>query len=157
MASSSSPRTYSERLLPSIPFFFALLLIVPAMFILFMPFGAGVLGWLYGAIAFVLVSSIFIVASKTLSVEGNTLVAGRAQIAAEHIGDMTELDADELRVAIGRRLDARAYLVVNGWIHRGLKLEITDPEDPTPYWVITTRRPAELRAALENARLNRGE
>lgn len=152
MASTSSHRTYAERLLPSIPFFVALLLIVPAMFILFMPFGAGALGWLYGAIAFVLVSTIFIVASKTLSVEGDKLIAGRANIAAEHIGAITELDADELRVAIGRRLDARAFLVVNGWIHKGLKIEITDPEDPTPYWVITTRRPAELRAALENAR-----
>ena len=29
-----------------------------------------------------------------------------------------------------------------------VKIDITDPSDPTPYWLTSTRRPEELVAAL---------
>ncbi|HWJ84512.1 MAG TPA: DUF3093 family protein, partial [Cellulomonas sp.] len=34
------------------------------------------------------------------------------------------------------------------WIHAGVRIELVDPADPTPYWIVTSRRPDELAAAL---------
>lgn len=33
-----------------------------------------------------------------------------------------------------------------------VRVEVLDPEDPTPYWVVSTRRPMELAASLEAIR-----
>jgi len=51
----------------------------------------------------------------------------------------------------GRRLDARAWLCIRGWIQPVVKVNVHDPSDPVPYWLISTRNPNELVAALEKA------
>ena len=44
--------------------------------------------------------------------------------------------------------DARAYLVLRPYLKRAVKVEITDPADPAPYWLVCTRHPEELAKAL---------
>jgi len=41
---------------------------------------------------------------------------------------------------------------VRGFIHRGLRIELIDSEDPTPYWVVTSRNPQRFAAAIEAAK-----
>jgi hypothetical protein len=74
--------------------------------------------------------------------------AGRARIGAEHLGTVTPLDAEETRRAAGRDADARAYLVLRPYVSRAVRVEITDPRDPTPYWLVSSRRPDALAEAL---------
>ncbi|MDX2025238.1 DUF3093 family protein, partial [Microcella sp.] len=50
--------------------------------------------------------------------------------------------------ARGQRLDARAFLVLRPDIPAVLRVAVTDPDDPTPYWLLSTRRPEELAAAI---------
>ena len=45
-------------------------------------------------------------------------------------------------------LDARAYLCIRGWIPTGIRVAVADPQDPTPYWLVSTRRPEELLTAF---------
>ena len=52
----------------------------------------------------------------------------------------------------GQRLDARAWLVIRGWVSPVVKIPVTDPVDPAPYWLVSTRRPALLVDAIERAR-----
>ena len=52
----------------------------------------------------------------------------------------------------GTGLDARAYLVIRGWVHSVVRVPITDPADPAPYWLLSTRRPTELAAAINGSR-----
>ena len=44
--------------------------------------------------------------------------------------------------------DARAFLVTRPYISRAVKVTIEDPADPTPYWLISSRHPRQLTAAL---------
>jgi len=80
------------------------------------------------------------------------LRAGRAFLEAWHVGEVTELDREASRQALGPGSDARAYLAHRGWIHTAVRVRVLDQEDPTPYWLISTRRPAELAAALVSVR-----
>jgi hypothetical protein len=34
-----------------------------------------------------------------------------------------------------------------------VKVELTDPQDPTPYWLVSTRRPERVVEAIAEARL----
>lgn len=146
-----TPATFSERLWPSLSFFLALLLIIPALTVLFTPYSlqAGIIA---GVAAYALISALFMAMSRRVEVTGDTFNAGGVTINVKHLGNVQTLDQQELRLAIGRRLDARAYLCVSGWVHTGVRVEITDPEDNTPYWVVTTRKPKQLAAAIEAAR-----
>lgn len=84
-----------------------------------------------------------------VEVADGELRAGRAHIAAEHLGTAASLDAGETKRAAGVEADARAFLVLRPYLDRAVRVEITDPADPAPYWLIGTRRPDELAAAIE--------
>ncbi|ROS30868.1 DUF3093 domain-containing protein [Cellulomonas sp. PhB150] len=86
--------------------------------------------------------------TTTVSVTDGELLAGDAHIPLTLLGEVRELDADELRAELGPRLDARAHLCTRGWIHRAVRVELVDPADPTPYWIVSTRHPDALAAAL---------
>ena len=55
---------------------------------------------------------------------------------------------DETRRIAGVEADARAYLLIRPYLKRAVKVEITDPADPAPYWLIGTRHPEELARVL---------
>jgi len=80
------------------------------------------------------------------------LQAGRARIPLTALGDARALRRSEWTESLRGGLDARSYRFVRGWIGTGVRVEVTDPRDPVPYWLISTRRPDELLAALATAR-----
>ena len=51
--------------------------------------------------------------------------------------------------------DARAYLLLRPYLKRGVRVDITDPADPAPYWLVSSRRPDALVSALEATRAAR--
>ena len=52
----------------------------------------------------------------------------------------------------GQLLDARAYLLIRGWVDPVLRVEVVDSDDPTPYWLLSTRHPESIAAAIAAAR-----
>jgi hypothetical protein len=50
--------------------------------------------------------------------------------------------------ALGRQLDPAAYVQHRAWIGPMALLVLDDPDDPTPYWLVSTRRPDRVLAAL---------
>jgi len=86
--------------------------------------------------------------SARIEVAEGVLRAGRARIELAHVGDATPLDADAARRLAGVDADARAYLLLRPYLKRAVRVDITDPADPAPYWLLCTRRPDELAAAL---------
>ena len=52
----------------------------------------------------------------------------------------------------GTGLDARAFLVIRGWVQPVVRVPITDPDDPAPYWLLSSRRPKELAAVINGSR-----
>ena len=43
--------------------------------------------------------------------------------------------------ALGRQLDPAAYVVHRAWVGPMVLLVLDDPDDPTPYWLVSCRRP----------------
>lgn len=90
--------------------------------------------------------------STTLSVQGGELRVGAAHIPVTLLGTGRTLDRDGVRAALGPGSDARAFVCVRAWIPGALVLDVTDPQDPTPSWLVSSRRPAQLLAAVNSAR-----
>lgn len=89
--------------------------------------------------------------SARLRLAGGVFNAGRAQIQVSFLSAPTPLDAEATRRLAGVDADARAYLLLRPYLRRAVRVDVRDPDDPTPYWLISTRRPEELSAALSTA------
>lgn len=84
-------------------------------------------------------------------VEGVLHVAG-ARLPARYIEAVIPLDATTMRRLLGRDGDPAAFLATRPWVGAGVQIVLDDPEDPAPYWAVSTRHPRELAAALRRAR-----
>ena len=91
------------------------------------------------------------VGSAVVTVRDGELRAGRAHIATGLLGPAEGLDAAETRRVHGVDADARAFLVTRPYLKRSVLVPVLDPADPTPYWLVSTRHPARLAAALEGS------
>ena len=83
-----------------------------------------------------------------ISVDEKELRVGKAHIDLRFIKSAIALDKNELRLARTRDADPAAYLAFNFWVSTGVKITLNDPRDPTPYWLLTTRRAKELTNTL---------
>lgn len=83
-----------------------------------------------------------------VAVDARQLRAGRASIERSYLGSAEALTGEAARNAFGRDCDPKAYLVLRGYLPGAVRVEVTDPHDPTPYWLIATRDPQRLAAAL---------
>ncbi|MGH3346420.1 MAG: DUF3093 domain-containing protein, partial [Nocardioides sp.] len=108
-----------------------------------------VASWIVTGAALALMTAMLVgYGSARIRVGDGQLTAGRATIGAEHIGDAAPLDPDATRRLAGPGADARAYLLLRPYLKRAVRVDITDPTDPAPYWLLCTRRPDDLAAAL---------
>jgi DUF3093 family protein len=71
-----------------------------------------------------------------------------AHLPLQYVSGVVALDARTLRRVIGREGDPRAFVSIRPWIGPGVQLQLDDPEDPTPYWVVSTRRPEVVAKLL---------
>lgn len=148
-------RPYTERLVPP-----------PSWWIGALLFGV-VWGWLAlvvsGPAVAVVVALVVVLAtvgalwaygaSVVVVVDQHGVQAGRARLAHEHVGEVEVLGDAAMRSWHGPRADARAWLVHRAYVRTGVRIVVKDPADPTPYWLVSSRRAAELQAALETHRV----
>jgi len=79
------------------------------------------------------------------------LQVGRARIETRFVGAVVSLDQVEMREVSGPGADARAHLELRPYLSRGVQIEILDPADPAPYWLVSSRRPTQLAVVLASA------
>jgi hypothetical protein len=112
------------------------------------------IAWTATGVAMALLIAGFIsYGSARVGVVGDHLQAGRARIPLALVGQAQALDAEAMRRQAGRDADARAHLVVRPYLKRGVRVDVADPADPVPYWLLSCRRPERLVAALESSRV----
>jgi hypothetical protein len=144
---------YRERLLPGPWIFIMTALVIPASLLVFLPINPtiGVIcaAVLYGVIVFLLITG-----SPRVIVTDAALFAGRARLPLANVGPATGYIGVEATAERGPRLDARAWLVIRGWIAPVVKVIVNDDEDPAPYWLVSTRNPVALVEAIKKARSN---
>jgi len=89
--------------------------------------------------------------SPRIQVGDGVLRAGRARIGVELLGTATPLDAASTRRQAGVDADARAFLLLRPYLPRAVRVDLCDPADPAPYWLISSRRPERLARAVSAA------
>ena len=99
-------------------------------------------------VAFLIGILIIYIAREEISFDGKELRVGRAHIETQYCGNVTVLDRKEFLNARTRGVDPAAHLALLFWVSEGVKIEINDSRDPTPYWLISTRRGKDLKQAL---------
>ena len=80
------------------------------------------------------------------------LRVGRDRLPLALAGEVTALDEEQTRALRGPRADPAAYLMARPYLPRSVYIAVNDPAARGPYWLIGTRRPDELAAAIEAAR-----
>jgi hypothetical protein len=143
----NEPR-YSEWVLPNWTSFLPTLAIFPSMWLTFLPINVNV-GFWSGVALTALVVLLMIAKSARIEVTGSSLKVSNAQIERKFIKSVEVIDADQGFFERGSGLDTRAWIHFQGSVKTLAKVWISDPEDPTPYWLFSTRNPAELKRVLE--------
>ena len=87
--------------------------------------------------------------SARLEVTDGVFRAGRARIEVRWLAEPRPLDAEETWRAAGPGADARAWLVLRPYLRESVMVQVVDPADPVPYWLVSTRRPGQLAASLD--------
>ncbi|MFW0784819.1 DUF3093 domain-containing protein [Gordonia sp. CPCC 206044] len=77
------------------------------------------------------------------------LHAGRARLPRSVIARGATVPATAKSAALGRQLDPAAFMSHRAWVKTMVLLVLDDPDDPTPYWLVSTRNPAAVLAALD--------
>ena len=88
---------------------------------------------------------------STITLDGEELRIDRAHIDIKYLGSATVLDSPAMRLLRTRDADPAAYLAIKFWMPKGIKITVVDPRDPTPYWLISSKRVEEIAALLDKS------
>lgn len=78
------------------------------------------------------------------------LWVGAAHLPVGVIARTARVPKSAKSAALGRQLDPAAYVVHRAWVGPMVLVVLDDPDDPTPYWLFSCRRPDLLLAALQS-------
>ncbi|GAA0923220.1 DUF3093 domain-containing protein [Pseudonocardia zijingensis] len=109
----------------------------------------GVRSWIGYAITVPLcIGALFWLGHIRVRVADGVLHAGEARLPLRYVGQVDVVRREDKQQALGPDLDPAANLVHRAWIGPVVRIEVTDPADDTPYWIVSTRDPDALVAAL---------
>lgn len=85
-----------------------------------------------------------------LVVDAHGLTAAGQTMSFDDMESVEGLDAQQTRLLLGPDADPAARLVVRGYIREAVLVRPLRSE-PTPYWLVSTRHPTQVIAAVERA------
>jgi hypothetical protein len=106
-------------------------------FLVLLPLTAGALWWL-GRIR--------------VAVRDGVLLVDDARLPVAYVADALALDVAGRREVLGVGADPLAFVVQRPWVGGAVQVVLDDPADPTPYWVVSSKDPVRLAAAVLAAR-----
>ena len=74
----------------------------------------------------------------------------RAHIELKYLKDATMLDSKSYRNLRTINSDARSFHATRPWLKSGVQVYVNDARDKTTYWLIGSKKAAELVKALES-------
>ena len=148
MTGPTQASAYRERVLPRAFTLLPLLLIPPISYLTFLPFNELLgLGVGIAVVAVTLVSIWF--AAPVIEIDEAGLAVGDIQLPLANIGAVTAVPATEAFRERGPELNPMAFRRFQSSVRTMVKVEVLDAEDPTPYWLVSTRNPELVKTALE--------
>ena len=86
--------------------------------------------------------------SVTSGAGDTELRVGAAHLPVSVVSRSVKVPKSAKSAALGRQLDPAAYVVHRAWVGPMVLLVLDDPDDPTPYWLVSCRHPDKVLAAL---------
>jgi Protein of unknown function (DUF3093) len=86
----------------------------------------------------------------TAGAGGVELWAGEAHLPVTVITRSAEIARSAKSAALGRQLDPAAYVLHRAWVGPMILVVLGDPDDPTPYWLVSCRHPERVLSALRS-------
>ncbi len=143
---SPTPR-FSEWQLPNFSSFLPHLLIAPAIWMTLAPFN-GQIGAIVGVALTAATVALRFAVARRIIVTDTVLQLGKATLPLEFIGRAEAIAKEDQFFARGALADHRAFFQLKSGLPELVRIEITDPSDPTPYALVSCRKSSELIAAL---------
>jgi hypothetical protein len=149
--------SYRERLLVPVSYW---LLAVPVVLTL----GAEAYFLVDGFIPPLIIGLLFLIvatflvhwSSATIEVTGAVLRAGKDTLALSEADEVIALDERQAMALRGPRADPAAHILLRPYLKRAVYISLANPDGGVPYWLIATRHPERLAAAIESARQEEG-
>jgi hypothetical protein len=142
-------RSYREQLYVPTSYW---LLSVPVVVLLgaelFVGFSTLVAALVYAAFVIVVGGFLLIWGAARIEVTGAVLKAGGDTLPLSQVSEVLPLDDKQAALLRGPRADPAAHLLLRPYLKRAVYIGLADSPDGVPYWVVATRRPDELAAAL---------
>ena len=134
--------------MPNFGTFAAVFALLPSIAIISEPFDLRI-GLAVGVVVVITIWTLLILRAPTIELSQLELRVGRVGIFRNLIGEAEVISKDRIFLERGPNLDPGAHKVFQGSVKTAIKIAILDPEDPTPYWLISTRKPDKLAELLE--------
>lgn len=141
---------YQERLSPSPWLYVALLIAIPSITVLFSAFGLLVLGIVTASIIYLSICLLFHFMSPKIIITEDWFQVGQAKIERKFLGSVESFYDEDAFEQRGRKLDLQSFYVIRAGINPVLKIEIIDPNDTVPYWLVSTRKPDRISEILSS-------
>jgi drug/metabolite transporter superfamily protein YnfA len=106
-------------------------------------------GVVYAGLGGVWAVALLIWGWTSVDVRDGALLVGPARLPLAASGQVTALDQAQTSAMRGPRADPAAFLLARPYLPRAVYVEVIDAAQGRPYWLVGTRRPDELAAAIE--------
>nr|NLI51269.1 DUF3093 domain-containing protein [Propionibacterium sp.] len=104
------------------------------------------------AVAGGLVFALLALGHVRIVVDDRGLAVGAALLEWPYQGEAVALDPAAARDRLGAGADARAFVVARPYLPSAVLVPVVDAADPHPYWLVSSRNPRRLAAALAAGR-----
>ena len=123
---------------------------------LFAGFSAAVAIIVYAAFVVVIGGFLLAWSAARIEVSDTTVRAGGASLPLSAISEVIALDEKQAALMRGPRADPAAHLLLRPYLKQAVCLMLADPSSGVPYWLLATRHPDELAAAISRKRASVG-
>jgi hypothetical protein len=117
---------------------------------LFAGFGGRVIAVVVAAVVVPTLVLLALAGRTVLRIDAAGLHVGGESISLEQMDSVEALDEAATRLALGPQADPAAKLFVRGYIRTSIRIRPVEA-GRAPYWLVSTRHPAQVIAAVEQA------
>lgn len=134
---------------PNFGTFLASAALLPAITLVSEPFDFRI-GLIIGSLLVMAIWFAMFFLSPVIRVREASLSVGVASIHRSLLGAVEVIPKEQIFQERGPKLEPAAFKVFQGTVKTAVKIQIRDSEDPTPYWIVSTRKPVQLASALRS-------
>jgi hypothetical protein len=143
---------FQERLWPSIGMWVFAFIMTTSLGIAYSQAYGTELGLIVAISTTLAVAVGLIVNTPLIQIDELNFRVGRARLPLQYVGKIQVLDDAQSKRARSTDANSNAHFQLRGGIKSSVIIEVTDPQDPHPYWQVSTRKPDSLVAALAKAK-----